>query len=371
MISVMVLGLRGFPGVQGGIETHAEHLYPLLVQSGVKVDVIVRSPYVENKMKDWEGVTFHRIWAPRITGVEAFLHSILGVLYAGFKRPDILHVHAIGPAIVTPLARLLGLHVVVTHHGPDYDREKWGKTAKFLLKKGERWGMMCSSERIVVSEVIKQLVDRKYNKNSIVIHNGVSKVTFPRTKLVLKELSLIENKYILMVGRMVPEKRQLDLISAFNKADLHGRWKLVLVGAIDSKDSYLNRVISAAEVNKDIVIAGFRAGIALQELYANAGIFVLPSSHEGHPIALLEALSYGNRVIASDIPANLEVGLSNESYFPLGDVDELALLLKKHACEELLLDERRRVSEWVMEKYSWESIASSTLTAYESVMESR
>ena len=121
---VMVLGLRGFPDVQGGVEKHAEHLYPLLVQSGCQVEVITRSPYTSRDHRSWKGITFHRIWTPRLTGIEAFVHSILGVFYAAIKRPDVLHIHAIGPAIVTPLARLLRLRVVVTHHGPDYDREK-------------------------------------------------------------------------------------------------------------------------------------------------------------------------------------------------------------------------------------------------------
>src|SRR5664280_2300003 len=121
----MMLGLRGFPNVQGGVETHAEHLCPLLVEMGCDVTVLVRSPYHSIEIgSEWKGVKFVTLWAPKSKGLEAILHSFLGVLYAAIKRPDILHIQAIGPAIMTLPARLLGLRVVVTHHGPDYDRQK-------------------------------------------------------------------------------------------------------------------------------------------------------------------------------------------------------------------------------------------------------
>lgn len=115
---IMVLGLRGFPGVQGGVEKHAEQLYPLLVECGCHVDVIVRTAYMPRNIKSWKGIEFHRIWTPKLAAAEALLHSIFGVIYTAFKRPDVLHIHAIGPAVVTPLAKLLKLHVVVTHHQP-------------------------------------------------------------------------------------------------------------------------------------------------------------------------------------------------------------------------------------------------------------
>ena len=124
----MWLGLRGFPNVQGGVETHAENICPLLVELGCDVHVVTRSPYQPRDVgRTWKGVRFHPLWAPRSKRLEAILHTLLGVLYAGLvSRPDVLHIHAIGPAIMSPLARLLGLKVVVTHHGPDYDRQKWG-----------------------------------------------------------------------------------------------------------------------------------------------------------------------------------------------------------------------------------------------------
>src|SRR6185312_5078097 len=140
---VTVLGVRGIPNVQGGIETHAEHLYARLAQMGCDVEVIVRTPFTPPNARSFGAVRLRRLWAPERAGFEALVHSFIGVLYAGVTRPDILHIHAVGPAIVTPIARLLGLRVVVTHHGPDYDRDKWGRFARWVLQTGEHVGMRC------------------------------------------------------------------------------------------------------------------------------------------------------------------------------------------------------------------------------------
>lgn len=359
----MMLGLRGFPGVQGGVETHAEHLCPLLVGLGCDVTVLVRSPYQPAEIgPEWKGVKFVPLWAPKSKGLEAIIHSFLGVLYAAFKRPDILHIQGIGPAIMTLPARLLGLRVVVTHHGPDYDRQKWGFFARFVLQLGERWGMRWSNGRIAISKVITDLIRKKHGVESILIPNGVLLPQLPDSIGALETFGLTSGRYVLLVSRMVPEKRHLDLIVAFKQADLPD-WKLVIVGDADHPDAYQREVIKkAAETN--VVMTGFQRGLALQELYAHAGLFVLPSSHEGLPIALLEALSYGLPVLASDIPANLEVGLSEECYFPLGNSEALAALIRLLSTEGLTLSVRENTREWVAKRYDWRKIAEKTLEVY-------
>jgi len=364
----MVLGLRGFPDVQGGVETHAENLYPLLAALGCRVEVIVRSRYVDTSTsRTWRGVRFRRLWSPPGKGLEAFGHSFLGVLYAAVKRPDILHIHAIGPALMVPIARLLRLRVVVTHHGPDYDREKWGLIGKCVLRLGERWGMRYASERIVISEVIRALVRNKHHRDSIVIPNGVALRRPPNSKGALQKFLLVSECYILWVGRFVPEKRHLDLVEAFAQANLPG-WKLVLVGAIDHQDHYCNKVQSAIEKTPGVLLAGFQSGKALQELYANAGIFVLPSSHEGLPIALLEALSYGIPVLASDIAPHLEIGLPEEHYFPMGDVPALASALRRFATRKFDPASQFKLRTLIKERYDWKKIAHQTLAVYRVVM---
>ena len=367
-IRIMMLGLRGFPGVQGGVETHAEHLCPLLVEAGCDVTVLVRSPYQPAGIGPaWRGVKFVSLWAPKSKGMEAILHTLLGVLYAALKRPDILHIQAIGPGIMTLLARFLGLRVVVTHHGPDYDRQKWGRFARIVLKLGERWGMRWSNGRIVISNVIADLVRRKHAVGSVLIPNGVVLPQLPETTTALEHFGLVCGRYVLLVSRLVEEKRHLDLIEAFSKAGLPG-WKLVLVGGSDHPDAYMQRVIDASQAHENVVMTGFQKGLALQELYVHAGMFVLPSSHEGLPIAMLEALSFGLPVVASDIPANLEVGLPPHHYFPLGDIQALAERLIEVSTQPADESQRQARRAWVSEKYDWRQIASKTFQVYRDVV---
>jgi glycosyltransferase involved in cell wall biosynthesis len=358
-----MIGLRGFPGVQGGVETHAEHLCPLLVKMGCDMTVIVRPAYQHAEIGlEWKGVKFVSLWAPKIKGLEAFLHSFMGLLYAAIKRPDILHIQGIGPGIMTLPARLLGLRIVVTYHSPNYDHVKWGGFARFILQLGERWGMHWSNERIVISNVIADLVRDKHGVESTLIPNGVNMPQLLDSMGALEAFNLTKGNYVLLVGRLVPEKRHLDLIAAFKRANLLD-WKLVLVGSADHPDTYQLEVIKKA-TEAGVVMTGFLKGLPLQELYSHAGLFVLPSSHEGLPIALLEALSYGLPVLASDIPANLEVGLPADQYFPLGNVDVLADRIKQKSTETLTFDARESHRVWVAEHYNWSDIAQKTMALY-------
>lgn len=367
-IRVMMMGLRGFPGVQGGVETHAENLCPLLVEMGCDVTVLVRPFYQHAEIgPNWKGVKFVSIWAPKSKGAEAFLHSFLGVLYAAFKRPDVLHIQAIGPAIMTPIARMFGLKVVVTHHSQNYDHQGWGRFARFVLRSGESLGMRFSDARIAISKVLSNIVMHLYQRDSVVIPNGVVSPALPHAITSLDQFGLEPQKYVVLVGRLVAEKRHLDLIAAFNRAALPG-WKLAIVGASDHPDAYVLDVLDQAKRSANIVCTGLQTGNALRELYGHAGIFVLPSSHEGLPIALLEALSYGLPVLASDIAANLEVGLDKGHYFPLGDVAMLAQKLKEFSAlprSPEVIDERRA---WVSERFNWKNIAQKTMAVYQGVI---
>lgn len=366
-LNVMILGLRGFPNVQGGVETHVQHLSLSLKKLGCNVEVIVRSPYQPTEIgSEWNGIKFHPIWAPRSKALEAIVHTFLGVLYAAIKRPDILHIQAIGPSLMTPLSRLLGLRVVVTHHGPDYERQKWGKAARFVLLLGERFGMRYSNARIVISEVIQTIVRRKHNVESALIPNGVNLPDLPGTKETLNAYGLESGRYVLLVSRLVPEKRHHDLIQAFSQAMLSG-WKLVLVGDSDHPDDYTRSVFDAARTVPNVICTGFQTGLALQELYAHAGIFVLPSSHEGLPIALLEALSYGLPVIASDIPANLEVSCDGIKYYPLGNISLLTSELQKQAAEGIDDEQRKTLRQFILKKYNWNAVAQKTYGVYMSI----
>ena len=357
----MVLGLRGFPDVPGGVETHAENLYPIIASMGIRVICVTRSPYHDRQ--NWSGVEFVRIWAPKSKFFEAIVHSVLAVFKAALVRPDVLHIHAVGPSLVVPLARLLRLRVVVTHHGPDYDREKWNAAAKALLRFGERCGMKLSNERIVISPVIAELVRTRYGVDSTIIPNGVRLPTLDSGTSALARFGLQPGQYVLLVSRFVPEKRHLDLIDAFELAAIDNL-QLALVGDADHPDDYERTLRAKAASNRDIVLTGFLGGDELKAVFRHARIFVLPSSHEGLPISLLEALSFGLPCIASGIAANRSVGLDEQAYFELGNIAQLAEKITAVYQQSWTDAERNRERQWLAENYDWNRIAQQTEEVY-------
>jgi glycosyltransferase involved in cell wall biosynthesis len=357
----MVVGLRGIPEVPGGVETHAAQLYPRLQALGANVTVLGRAPYRPRGITDsWHGVTLRWLPSPAIEGVEALVHTFLGVLYAAVHRPDVLHIHAVGPWLFAPLAKLLGLKVVITHHGQDYLREKWHGPARALLRLGERLGVTFADERIVISRTLVELAQQKYHRASVLIPNGVS-VYRVSTTSVVERYGLTPGRYVIQVSRLVPEKRQLDLITAFRAAGLPG-WKLILVGGAQGSQRYADLVREHCGGSSSIVNTGFLGSAEVQELLTHAGVFALPSSHEGLPISLLEAMRLGTPTVASDIPANRETGLDDSCYFAVGDTDTLAQLLREAACitpqQRALTAERMRVA---CLRYDWDDIAESTM----------
>jgi glycosyltransferase involved in cell wall biosynthesis len=368
---IFIFGFRGFPGVQGGIETHVENLAPQLVHLGHSVTACFRSPYVNSQCgKEWKGVRLLRLWTVRNTYFEALLHSLACALVAGLRRPQVVHIHGIGPALVTPLLRILGLRVVVTHHGEDYNREKWGWAARTVLRAGEALGMRFAHKRIAISRSIEKLIATKYGKPCEVIPNGVVFPDLPLQKDRVVDLGLEPGQYVLTVGRLVPEKRQLDLLRAFSDARQKG-WKLAIVGRIDHKNKYADLLASEAGLAENVVMTGFQSGESLRQLYAHAGLFVLPSSHEGLPIVLLEALSYGLPVLVSDIPSNLEVVSDPAHVFRVGDIPEL--IAKISVLTDLKLDavEREALRRDCARRYDWTEIAQRTSAAYDELVDAK
>jgi glycosyltransferase involved in cell wall biosynthesis len=361
---IFTFGFRGFPGVQGGIEAHVEHLASRLSADGLPVTACFRTPYVGRECRaDWRGVRLCRVWTVRNKYFEAILHSIMCAFVAGFRRPALVHIHGIGPALVTPLVRLFGLPVVVTHHGPDYDREKWGRAARALLRLGEAAGMRFANGRIAVSRNVQALVREKYDQDCAVIPNGVVVSALPDQKDRVEALGLDPGHYVLTVGRLVPEKRQLDLLRAFASVRPAG-WKLVIVGQIDHANDYATQLVQEAERADGVVMAGFRTGEDLRQLFAHAGLFVLPSSHEGLPIALLEARSYGVPVLVSDIPANREVVDDDACVFRTGDVAELAKRIASSVTDARSMPNRETSRRENVRRYDWGRIARQTAAVY-------
>ncbi len=350
------------------MEVHCENLYPHLVRKGCEIVVFTRRPYINPQIKSFQGVNLISLPCPGNKFLEAIAHTFKGTLAARKIRPDILHIHAIGPSLFTPFARILGIKVVVTNHGPDYKRGKWPPLAKLFLRFCEWMGMMFANEIITIADNISDDIKRKFGRSAAVIPNGVEIPRLAETDNVLKKLGLKKKKYILAVGRVVPEKGFCDLIEAFNKAEGKS-WKLAIVGAADHEDRYSLRLKELAGKDDNVIMPGFLSGEPLRELYSHAGLLVLPSYYEGLPIVLLEAMSYGLSCIASDIPANRCVTLDEGRYFPAGDIDALTKKLKKFIDKPLTEEEKEKQINMIAERYDWEKIAERTLSVYRAIRE--
>jgi glycosyltransferase involved in cell wall biosynthesis len=369
-LKILVLGTRGFPDVQGGVEKHCEELYPRLVKLGCNVTVFTRTPYIpkERRISEWQGVKFIHLWCPKQKSLEAIIHTFLGIILARLKSPDILHIHAIGPSILVPLGKILGLKVVITNHGPDYKRQKWGRFAKIVLRTGEFVGTKFANRVIVISKVIKEFLEKKYSRKGLeFIPNGVNLPEILPPGDTLKKYGLEVEKYIFTACRFVPEKGLHDLIAAYQKIK-NPEFKLVIAGDADHETEYSRNIKKLAEGNGRIVLTGFLSGKPLQELYSNAGLFVLPSYYEGLPISLLEALSYGLPVLVSDIPQNREVPLLEFRYFKPGDIEALTKKIVELFKIGITEEEKIKQKEILKEDYSWDKIAEYTLQAYKSVV---
>ncbi len=363
-MKIAVIGTRGIPGIQGGVETHCQELYPRLVKLGCEVTIITRSPYVQNRNSKFQGVTLKHIFSPKRKSLEAIVHTLLAILHARTLSPDILHVHAIGPAILIPVAKLLGMTVIMTHHGPDYDRQKWGHMAKFILRLGERWGTRFADRIIVISNTIKNLIETKYHRmDCVLIPNGVNIPDKLASTAYITSLGLQNNDYIIAVGRFVPEKGFHDLVEAYRQIG-NTQCKLVLVGDADHETVY-SRDLKRVATENGIVLTGFIRGRHLTEIFSHARAFVMPSYHEGLPIALLEAMSYDLRLLVSDIPANLEIGLPESCYFHIGDDTDLRTKLTAMMSQPPGVSNFRNVIE---DKYNWDKIAAQTLSAYRGIL---
>lgn len=364
-MKIAVTGTRGIPEVQGGVETHCQQLYPRLVAMGHEVTLFRRTPYVESEqpaLTDYQGVRLVNVDTPRHKSLEAALHTLRCVIKARRMGVDLLHIHAVGPALMVPLARMLGLKVVMTHHGPDYDRAKWGRLAKSVLRLGERLGCRNSNAVIVISRTIADIVSRKHGRNDTdLIFNGVETPTLPESYPYLDELGLEPGKYILGLGRFVEEKGFHDLIESYVASGVAQRgYRLVLAGDADHPDEYSRRLKDSAH-RAGVVLTGFIRGERLNQILAGAALFAMPSYHEGLPIALLEAMSYGLDVAVSDIPACLLPELSADDYFAVGDRAALARLLDR----KLTAPAQRR--QYDLSAYDWDAIARQTEAVYRRV----
>ena len=364
---IAVVGTRGFPGVQGGVETHCENLYPLLVNSGYNITVFTRRPYVNPELTVYRGVRLIPIGCPRNKYLETIVHTFLSVLAARRMGVDLIHFHAIGPALFVPLARLFGMKSVVRHVGRDYDRAKWGLLARTALKLGE----YCSSKAdtvICISTDIEEKLSEGYKPCRLcMIPNGVPQPCFLESQKVLDQHGLEQGKFILAVGRLVPEKGLDVLVDAFERLERPPGWKLAIAGTDPYASHYSRKLNERIHTLYGVVAMGELDRLELAELYSHASVFCLPSSHEGLSFSLLEALSYGLPCVVSDIPANKTVPLSERCYFHAKNRNDLVQQLTSQIYLQQHPEHRRKLSTRTIAKYNWQVVASQTEEVYETI----
>jgi glycosyltransferase involved in cell wall biosynthesis len=340
-MKISVTGLRGFPCVQGGIETHCESLYAKLAKKDLDIIVYGRKRYMVKCPSDVKIV-----WLPclHFQCLETISYMFFAFFHILLNKPEIVHIHGIGPALFTPLFRLIGCKVVLTHHGADYKRDKWGFFARCVLKMGEIVGTMFSNVIIVLSKSNPILE----NKKAVIIPNGIE---LPQKK------NGGQGKFIFAIGRFVKEKGFMDLLNA-----LPSNMRCVIAGKPDHHSKYSKNLIRKAK-ELGVELPGFVQGEAKEKLFLECRLFVMPSHYEGLPFTLLEAMSYGCCILASDIPEHRELGLPEECYFPVGDVNAIRKILSSG----LLRFRQFNYDSILKEKYDWEVIAQRTMEIYERI----
>ncbi|NLJ44036.1 MAG: glycosyltransferase family 4 protein [Bacteroidales bacterium] len=368
-MKIGVIGTRGFPEIQGGVETHCHELYTRLSAfDDTKIVVYRRKPYIteKNKNSDNKNIRFVDFRVPKSMYFETFLHSFYSAIHALFQNYDIIHIHNIGPGFFIPILKLSGAKIVLTYHSISYQHLKWNYVAKQFLHLSEKISLPHSDFVIFISKVIEAEMVKKYGfKNHKYISNGVNIPEKSKGTDFLESLGLESNKYIIAVGRYLEEKGFDYLIRAFRKYDQQ-EYKLVIVGDSDYVTPYSKRFKAFAQEN-GVVLTGFIKGEKLNQIFSHAKLFVMSSFSEGLPIALLEAMSYNLDVLVSDIPANLQIGLNDTDYFKVGDEDDLARKLK----HKLTGERQYNYQEILLKNFNWEKIAAETYDIYRDLLEKR
>ena len=348
MKTIAVIGTRGFPGIQGGVEAHSYHLYTHM--QDVHVRLYRRRAYLtEQSAQSFPNIEYIDLPSTRIKGYEAVWHAFLSVLHIAFHRPDVVHIHNIGPGMFAPLVRLMGLPVVLTYHSPNYEHSKWNAPARWLLRQCEKISLRSSNRVIFVNKY--QMEKCGALDKSVYIPNGIDAVTRSASTSFLDGHGITPGSYLLAVGRLTPEKGLEYLVEAANRLPQVGQ--VVIAGASDHDSTYRD-LLERLDTGKKVIFTGFTAGEDLRQLYSHARAYVLPSVNEGVPMVMLEAMAYGLPIVCSDIPGTRQVELPEQDYFPVGDVEALCAAITQQ------LAAPAEEQHYDLKQYDWNTIAATT-----------
>lgn len=367
-LRVAMLGHKRIPSREGGVEIVVSELATRMVASGHDVTCFNRgghhvsgADFDEKALNEYKGVKLKQVFTVDLKGLAAMTSSFFAAVKAAFGRFDVVHFHAEGPCAMLWLPKLFGKRCIATVHGLDHQRAKWGKFASLYIYAGEKCAVKFADEIIVLSENMQKYFADTYSRKTVFIPNGVNKNTPKPAMEITDKFNLEKDGYILYLGRLVPEKGIHYLINAFKRIDTDK--KLVIAGGASDSTEYADDLkISACD---NIIFTDFVKGRLLEELYSNAYIYVLPSDLEGMPLSLLEAMSYGNCCVTSDIYECESVVGEYGVTFKKGDADDLKEKLERLLSNPDIVEKyKSRSSDYVCNKFNWDEVTQKTLDLY-------
>ena len=389
-MKIVMLGHKRIPSREGGVEIVVEELAIRMAALGHEVTVYNRKGShvagIGNEQKkygknyNYKGVQVKTAFTLPQRSLNAIVYSFFATMKACFSGADVIHFHAEGPCAMIPLAKLFHKKCVATIHGLDWQRSKWGGFATKFLLFGEKMAAKHADTVIVLSEGVKQYFKDTYGRETIVIPNGISPPQIQEVDITAQKYGLRGNDYLLFLARLVPEKGVHTLLEAYEKSGV--TIPLVIAGGSSHSSEYCQKIESMAEkineaagknrTGQKVILTGFVQGKELEELYSNALLYILPSEIEGMPLSLLEAMSYGNLCLTSDIPENTDVTEEYGFSFVSGDVDSLAEKLSElrkdsDSLRDTKMYTREEIQKFILEKYNWDDVTKRTLECYEDI----
>lgn len=366
-LRIAFLGMKCMPALgQGGVEVVVEELSTRMAKMGHQVTCYNRSGKQGGKkgLTTYKGVRIVNVPTIDKRGLAAMSASTVAAIRAAFGPYDVVHFHAEGPCAMLWLPKLMGKRCIATIHGLDHQRAKWGKLASTYIMLGEKCAVRFADEVIVLSKGVQDYFMKTYGRKTRFIPNGVNRTKLREADLIQKKFGLEKDGYILFLARLVPEKGLKYLIQAYRQVQTDK--KLVIAGGTSDTDQFVKELKALAAGDDRILFTGFVRGQMLEELYSNAYLYTLPSDLEGMPLSLLEAMSYGNCCLVSDIAECTEVVEDKAMVFRRGDVEDLSEKLQT-ACdrEDLVQGYKKNAAGFICGKYDWDEVATETVRLYE------
>ncbi len=365
-MKIAMIGQKGIPTLFGGIERHVEEISLRMAKKpDLRVFVYARKYYTPKSLKTYKRIKIIRLFSIPTKHLDAITHTFFACLHVSFKlKPEVVHFHGIGPALLIWLPKLLrpSTKVVFTYHCQDYFHQKWNWFARFSLKLGEMAGCFFADQIIAVSKQLREYIYDNYQRQAQLIPHGVNHYDSIGSKIIHK-WGLEENGYILAVSRLIKHKGLHYLIKAYQ--ELNTDKKLVIVGPAFFTLGYEKQLKKMAGNNPKILFLGAQSGKTIQELYANAYLFINPSEQEGLPLVVLEAGGFGLPLLLSDIQVHKEMFADLPYFFKNKDWQDLKRQLKHILKLKSNLKSRSElVKNYSRKRYNWDSVVENILLVY-------